>query len=436
MTDIVAKLERLKALKDQGAMDESEYRAAKTQILSASSNDMLDRHMPPQPSDEVTPEWEDQPVPFWKRLLLGLIIIPPLLAASIWFGFKVAPSLLGGVPANMRHQCVAIGPGGITVASFNQPLDVFLAGLKAEKINVTGWDSKGEGLYALQTEKEDALRNRTDKMTFLFREKEGGGGSTCGPNSLLMEGIAENGVAMDNFVTAAWFVMGRGAVALGIKPGELKTPEEHKIDATKSNANTASSADVAESMEKQADELDARSDAISNNAANEVLAQNQATNGDTDVGALWRREREKEKPTAAMRAQFAKYPAAPFEHGGDVAVPILTGGNPPNKNYKTALEKVLGGDPDFAGKYNIARLGCGMSCEFVKFIDQDTGTVIDLPSFLQPEAHRLIRQPESRLLKVVSYLDMANDKCRFTDLVLTNGRFEILDDKRGPCPAE
>ncbi|MFN3776437.1 SHOCT domain-containing protein [Sphingomonas parapaucimobilis] len=435
MTDIVAKLERLKALKDQGAMDESEYRVAKAQILSASSGEASSSQTTPQPLDEAASEWEDRPAPFWKRLLLGIVTVGPLLAISMWFGVKVAPTLLGGIPSDVQKQCVGIGPSGITVASFNQPMKVFFAGLQAEKMSLAEWQNKGDGLYALSAEKGDPLRNKTDKLTFLFREKQGGGSSTCGPNTYLLEGVAENDVPTENFVTVAWYIMGRGSVALGIKAGELKTPDEKKQEESEAKPVSSETTDMSvQNMEEQADELDARADEVSANAANEALQRNNPKDISSDVDALWKRNQDREKPTAEMRPQFAQYRTVIFPHSGGYANPILTGGNRDNREYKTAIRDSLNHDPQFAGKYNIARLGCGNMCEYVKFINLENGKITDLPSFLQPNGHDLISESNSRLLKVVTFLDMDQAKCRFTDLVMENDKFTTLSDKSGPCP--
>lgn len=120
--------------------------------------------------------------------------------------------------------------------------------------------------------------------------------------------------------------------------------------------------------------------------------------------------------------------------GGNVAAPILTGGNPPNKDYKAALNEAVMDDPVYAGSYSVARLGCGNACEFIKFVNQANGVVVDLPSELQGNAHDIAHLVNSSLIKVTTYLNPDMTKCRFDDLVIENDRFRSVATRSGTCP--
>lgn len=121
--------------------------------------------------------------------------------------------------------------------------------------------------------------------------------------------------------------------------------------------------------------------------------------------------------------------------GGEAASPILTGGNPPNSRYKAAIEEAVMDDPVYAGSYSVVRLGCGTACEFIKFVNQKNGVVVDLPRDLQASPHDISHMDDSLLLKVTTYIDSNLTNCRFDDLVIEEDKFRTVRNSSGPCPS-
>ena len=403
MTDIVVSLERLKALMDQGAMTEDEYRTAKARILGS-----LDHQNPPtQTADASTSSvssevpYEEAPVrpSFGVRMRNATIAGLVLVAIAFLIGTVIGP-MFGNTPASAKEKCLGLGVSGKKIADMDHPFKVFLAGLEAEKINVVSWTNKGDGRFLLSTEKPNPLTQTVSKTTFLFREADGDRGSSCGPGSLLLEGAADDGRDLGaDYVAAAWYIVMRGAVAMGVPAKDIKTVQE-KPEQDTAEAGGQNLDQLADRLENMASQPEERVETTSDRTSN----------------------------------SFSDYKAE-MVIGGDVAVPDLTGGSPPNSQYKTRINEAIHSDPQFAGKYNIVSVGCGNFCEWVKFVNLDNGRVIDLPHEFQPYPHDLDYKQGSRLLKMITRLDMNTDDCRFTELVIDNDAFRTIADRKGVCPS-
>ena len=140
--------------------------------------------------------------------------------------------------------------------------------------------------------------------------------------------------------------------------------------------------------------------------------------------------------TPPATPQFKDYPAeAPY-----------TGRNHPlvmddefSRSYRTRLrDAIANGKPEFAGRYIVARWGCGSGgCNVGAVIDASTGRAIPMPGavmsvyplkpeFEKEDGQELIYRLSSRLLVQAGVMDRENGRDVVEFHELRNGEFHLL----------
>lgn len=132
---------------------------------------------------------------------------------------------------------------------------------------------------------------------------------------------------------------------------------------------------------------------------------------------------------APSAAEFAQY-ATPVPTGAPRVV-VVRRRTPWSRRYRSELSRQATGPVDFAGRYVLAKIGCGAGCLTIGAVDRWKGDVVELAPTVccWPEAvtEPLRYRAASRLLVAQGLLNEtgAAGVHRF---VLRHGRFERLPD--------
>jgi len=110
------------------------------------------------------------------------------------------------------------------------------------------------------------------------------------------------------------------------------------------------------------------------------------------VFALWA------TPAFADEPRFSDYSAE--IHAGKVAKPILD--TEDKRMFRTRINEAAKGNPDFAGRFIVAKWGCGASCVGGAVIDAKSGVVTMVPWIVcctsDYDAEPIVFQADSRLI--------------------------------------
>lgn len=109
---------------------------------------------------------------------------------------------------------------------------------------------------------------------------------------------------------------------------------------------------------------------------------------------------------AAAPPPFTRYPATPMP-AAQASAPRLT--DPLSRRFRSALAEAATKQPDFAGGYVLAEIGCGAGCIRAAAINRASGRVAWFPATISgwPLAVQepLVYRRDSRLLIVQGMLD-------------------------------
>lgn len=98
--------------------------------------------------------------------------------------------------------------------------------------------------------------------------------------------------------------------------------------------------------------------------------------------------------------QFRDYPAGSAYRGPNAPLIMTTD----QRAFRTRLAEAARQRPDFAGRYVIARWGCGTSCEAGAIYDAETGRVVSIPFSIccdqasSANFNRIVARLDSRLV--------------------------------------
>jgi hypothetical protein len=112
-------------------------------------------------------------------------------------------------------------------------------------------------------------------------------------------------------------------------------------------------------------------------------------------------------PALADEPKFSDYPAGEA-YTGKVAKPILDSED--KRMFRTRINDAAKGDVNFAGRYIVAKWGCGASCVSGAVIDAKSGVVTMIPWAVcctkwDGDGERIQHQADSRLIAFVGLLN-------------------------------